>query len=576
MVLMLTKIRKARNRKQAEVIVKKGLNYLEDNFQHKAMYEFQKASELDAEIVSEYLSDRLEKSLKKNLYETALSIGSIIMKIKDRDFELANKLGNCARKLKRYKQANNLYRQALRFNRKYTIALYNLAASMGRIHHYDNDVKLLVDRFDKTEELVLPRYRIAPDFIDRTIVRIKKEKTAELEGSEVVTDQIDSEVEESDLLALKTKKGKKELLEPKYSEVCGSIRRLIELASKDLSTESRIAEFENYIFNLGLYALSKKDAGLAQKCFLQLKKRKSKIEYLDMLMTLAISVEDPSDEVMESMMKLLAEDKSNRYLNVNLGLLYKRQRNNLLSYKYLAMGALLLDQTNNVYCRNELLEMADKEIEIGNLKKAHKIYEMVNHEIENVHVKSNIGQILIYQNQYSAAIPIYKRILELDPKFDQANQKLDEIHDHYLKEGEEMFYVRKFSNSVKFYEKALSARRLPETIKITANVYHQLMDFKAEKALLGEYRELKCQQKKKDKEKLRLDYVQKGKEHLLNKKFDEAVEFFEKAFSMKVDKDVFVYLAHILKTQKRTQELKYLMDRWKKMLQTEGISFDQI
>ena len=579
MLSPFAKFRKTRDRKEAQFIVRKGLSFLEDNFQHKAMYEFQKALELDKETVAEYLTSQLELNLKENSYESALSIGVIVIKINKNDYELANKLGNCARKLNRYKQANNLYRQALRLNRKFSNALYNLAASMGRIPYYDNDVKLLVDRFDKITDFVLPGYLISPDFIENTKNRITREKNAEPEKqsqTEPAAKQILSKVEDETLPARKVENGIHSSGEPKYSEVCESIRHLIKQASTDLSIESKIVEFEAYVFNLGLYALSKKDPGLAQKCFLQLKNRKSKFEHLDMLITLAIYIENPDNNVMDHMMRLLAKDKTNRYINVNIGLLYRKRKNSLLSYKYLAIGALLLDKSNNIYCRTELMETADKEIEIGNLKKAFEIYKMLDSEIKNIHVKENIGQIHIYQNQYSDAIPFYKKILKMDPEYETAIQKLEEIHNHFTEKAEESFSVRKFANSVKLYEKALKACRIPETIKKTATVYHQLMDVKAEKTLMEEYRELRRQQKGKEKEQSRQSYIKKGKEYLLKKEYNKAFDSFDKALSMKVDKDVFVYLAHILKAQKRTAELKLLMERWKRMLQTQGISFDQI
>ena len=46
-------------------------------------------------------------------------------------------VGNCARRQKNYKQANNLYRHALKINPKYQVAFYNLAASMGKVEKYD-------------------------------------------------------------------------------------------------------------------------------------------------------------------------------------------------------------------------------------------------------------------------------------------------------------------------------------------------------------------------------------------------------------------------------------------------------
>ena len=49
------------------------------------------------------------------------------------------------------------------------------------------------------------------------------------------------------------------------------MKERIQQIAEDLSTKESVTEFEDMVFNLGLYALSKRDADLALKCFLQLK-----------------------------------------------------------------------------------------------------------------------------------------------------------------------------------------------------------------------------------------------------------------------------------------------------------------
>ncbi len=47
------------------------------------------------------------------------------------------------------------------------------------------------------------------------------------------------------------------------------------------------------------------------------------------------------------------------------------------------------------------------------------------------------------------------------------------------------------------------------------------------------------------------------------------MESFELAFRMKLDKDVFVYLATIYKAMKRNEEMQHLLERWNKMVEHE-------
>ncbi|MBU2514999.1 hypothetical protein KJ966_27070 [bacterium] len=553
MISPFTKFRKSKERKQASTLINQGVNYLQSSFQHKALYLFQQALEIDSEIVSEMLSQEFEKHFKKGDNELALMIGQIILKINTKDYELANKLGNCARKLKKYKEANEFYRQAFRINQNFEIALYNLSASMGRIPKFNNDIKILVDQFANIRDFVLPNYQIDTNYIENIITSINESKEPESEHS----------------VPSKTDK-------PSYIEVCNHIRQNIKESGKNLSKVKDRTIFEGHIYNLGLFALSKKDSKLALKCFFELKNRKSKIKYLDMVIPLAMYLESPSKSLIQHLMLLLADDKTNRYLNVNLGLMFRKQGNRILSYKYLATTALLLEKTGGVYCRMDLVRLADQEMELGNLKKAFHLYQLVNSEIEDTRVKTNIGQILLYQSRYSEALPIFKELLEKDKSNTEANQKLKEIHDYFLVKGEELFSINKFSVSIPYFEQALAAVRLPETIKKTANVYKQLMDNAKADELFIEYNKIIRESSKEKSEDLRQSYIENGKKFMLNKQFEKAIVLFEKAFEMKVDKDVFVFLAHIYKSLKRTGDLKNLMNRWKEMIKKEGISLEDI
>lgn len=553
MFLPFSRFRKSRSRKQAESLVKKGINLLQGNLQHKALFQFQQAIEIDPDIVGEMLYAEFEKSHKRGDDELSLSIGRIVLKIRVNDFELANKLGNCARKLKKYKEANEYYRQAFRINRNYEIAFYNLAASMGRIPRFNNDVKELVDQFSHINAYVLPHYKLNQQYLELIIQEIKSEQSKAVAG--IVRQDSNT---------------------PSYTEICDYIRKQIKaVAAKDPSANKQ-KEFESQVFNLGLFALSRKDCKLALKCFLQLKKRNCQLEYLDLVIILAMDLESPSKKLVEEMMLLLAKDKTNRYLNVNLGIMFRKQGKRILAYKYLATTALLLEKSGGIYCRMELVRMADQEMELGNLKKALRIYQLVNSEIENIQVKSNIGQILLYQSRYSEALPIFQEILAIDPAFPVAKQKLMEIHDYFLEKGEELVEIKKYTTALPYFEQALTAARLPETVKKMADLYRQMMDTEKAETLYNEYKATIQKSENTEGEETRLAYIQQGKELLLKKEYQQATELFEKAFLLKVDKDVFVFLAHIYKVQKRTKDLQNLMMRWKEKINQEGIRFEDI
>lgn len=548
-----SKFFRSREAKQAAILVNKGIGYLQGNLQHKALFQFQQAVEINPEKVAEMLNAEFEKCYKRGDDELAISIGRIVLRIRENDYELANKLGNSARRMKQYKEANDFYRQAFRINRKYEIAFYNLAASMGRIPRYNNDVKILVDKFAHLATYVLPNYKLDTKYLENIILAIKEEiQEEESEG------------------------GMQEALEPTYLEISDRIRSRIKEVGKQKASPRQKKIFESEVFNLGLFALSRKDSKLALKCFLQLKSRNSQLQYLDMVTILAMDMESPSKKLVQDMMVLLGADKTNRYINVNLGLMFKRQGKRILSYKYLATTALLLEKTGGIYCRKELIKMADQEMELGNLKKALHIYQLIDSEIANVKVRANMGQIMLYQSRYSEALPIYQSVLEIDENNTNAKQKLLEIHDYFIEKGEDLIDVKRYSTAVPYFEQALSATRLPQSVKKLADLHKVMMDVNRAEELYIEYNKLTREKEKTDFENARSEYINQGKKALETRDLAKATELFEKAFELKVDKDVFVFLAHIYKMQKKTTELQKLLDRWKKKINEEGISFDDI
>ncbi len=197
-------------------------------------------------------------------------------------------------------------------------------------------------------------------------------------------------------------------------------------------------------------------------------------------------------------------------------------------------------------------------------------------EVSNVKVRANIGQIMLYQSRYSEALPIYQSILEIDENNADAKQKLLEIHDYFIEKGEDLIDIKKYTTAVPYFEQALSAARLPQSVKKLADLNKIMMNPERAEELYIEYNKLTREKEKIDFENARREYINQGKQALEAKNLAKATEFFEKAFELKVDKDVFVFLAHIYKKQKKTAELQKLLDRWKKKINEEGISFDDI
>ena len=87
--------------------------------------------------------------------------------------------------------------------------------------------------------------------------------------------------------------------------------------------------------------------------------------------------------------------------------------------------------------------------------------------------------------------------------------------------------------------------------------------------LLEECETIKEREREEEIELERLENIKMGKIYLKRKKYHRAIESFESAFRMKMDKDVFMFLAHIYKMLKSPRELEDLLFRWNQMVEHE-------
>ena len=137
----------------------KGLQLLKGKFFNRAMIEFQSAMELNPKTIYPRLKEEFNRVSKEGSFDSALSIGLNLLQMNHSDYELANKMGNFARKIKDYNQAETHYRAALKAKKSYTPAFYNLAATLAKVDIFDNDVKLSIQMFDKMDHFILPDYQ---------------------------------------------------------------------------------------------------------------------------------------------------------------------------------------------------------------------------------------------------------------------------------------------------------------------------------------------------------------------------------------------------------------------------------
>jgi len=557
---MLDFITKRKERKvqlQVETYIDDGLTKLSHKLYKQGMICFSNAIELNAEFVEQKLYVEFKSFYQRGDWDSALSIGLILLQVNKKSYELANRVGNCARKIHNYQQANNLYRLSLRNKKGNREAFYNLAASMGKVRLFDLDVKYVIEKYIAEDKYILPDFVDDPDFIEC----IKKSLIGGYE------DRIRKKIE------LKKNKSKAQKLAvqeyvPTYKEVLKEIQnRLKKMSDESVSGNKQL--LYNMVYNQGLYALASNDFETAFNAFIMIKQTNVKMEYLDMLVSITISHKDKTDRAIDMMIRLLGQDQFNRFLNVNLGLMYRRLGNHLLSTKYLAIGASLLKKSEGFYKISDLMTIAIEHFRNGMNRKALELFKIVVSEKEDERVFSYIGEIYLRVKNYNDAVKTFKDIIGLDPQSELGHAKLNEIHDMFFDKAISSHIDKKFRSAAEYYVKALQVVEKVDTYEKAIETFTQINDLEQAQALQEKLDIIIQREKDHRLEKFRQDYINRGKAFVKQHQFDKAIKNLEQAFRMKVDKDVFMYLAYIYKRLNKTISLTSLMQRWEVMLDME-------
>ncbi|MGK0288895.1 MAG: tetratricopeptide (TPR) repeat protein [bacterium] len=542
----------------------KGLQFIEDKLFNQAMIEFKKAMEIDHDTVYPKLLEELDNYSAAGNYEGVLAVGLNLLKDNSEDYELANKLGNCARQIGDYNQANNLYKHALQVNKKYKFSLYNLAASMAKVDRFDDQAISAVQKFDNITDFVLPEYFGNPQLVDEYKEEIKERKkissTERIQGLQLEKEADSLTVDEIEKINLEIEDLKKPNPAVHSEDILEHFDQLAE--------EQKEHAFE-HLYNKGLYSLSIHNFQVATAIFGKLKQQSASFNYIDLGLVIAKAQEGDYDKAMDMLNKLLGKNRYNRYYNINMGLLYRKKSAPLLAFKYLILTDWLLEKSNGIYNISELEALADKKFEEGRYKDALQFYKVIASEAKTGTVWEKIGDIHLVQNHHEDALVPFQKALQISPKNATAKQKLLQIHKFFTEKGDALQQELKMKPAVENYEKGLRIFRDPETIKKAASIYHQMKNYEKEQSLMEEWHALQEEALKRKKEHERLDYLAKGKQFLKTRNYRSAIEHLESALRMKVDKDVFLTLAQIYKGLKKTADLQDLVGRWNKMVEHE-------
>ena len=595
-----------------------GKKLLKTKLYKRAMIDFNKCWQEAPEFAAENLNALFKQYRVVANYEACLSIGLILMKIDPQDYKLASVLGNCARKQQSYLQANNLYRYALKLNKDYKVAFFNLAASLARVEKYDSKVTATLQPFANLTEYVLPEFLGEPDMFEKLIKQLT-DILAEKALRQVMELQKQMEAKSSNNELLEVHRISREIqaLEerptaPTFEDVKQYVNeRLLEYKEK-MSEFKEKADYEprkgyiTYLLNLGLFSLKHGYPLYALECFFSIKDDPNfSVNYLEMLIILAKHAtkipkrrravqrqvrrlagaaptlgDEPPDidpetspykdeDPLNQLTELLRDDPNDRYYNINLGVMLNIEGNKLMAYKHFLIGGVLLETSEGIYERAKIFSQAVIYFESDQLKKALKLFKALSEEEKNSQALWYIGRIYLKRARWDEAVDAFKKIQEINPKSVLAGQELQQAHDHFYEAGEGYFKEGKYKAAVGQFEKALNVIRMPDTIKRTAAVYRVLRNKPRAMELQKEYDQILEQEKKGEMEKVRQEYITQGQSFLKAKVYHKAIHNYELAFRMKVDKDVFMILAYLYKSLGQKDNLQHLILRWNKMVEFE-------
>lgn len=561
---MLKSILQGKEEKQQERIEKhlnSGIEQLQKKMYNGAMVEFGKAMELDFEKVYPRLIEELDNAASKGDLDAALAVGLNMLKHKKDDYQLANKLGNYARKNKDFKQAKGLYQAALKIKKNYTLAFYNLAAAEIKANLFDEMAVNAVNQFKNERGYILPGYANNENPVELHTQAAKRGKLQQADEKLRQLTTLLNQANEAGASAqaksieqeIKALKQDIEKITP--DDICREFNRVIESGATG-SKQQR--------FNLAIYALENRKPEVAESSLEPLLIEEFPLKGL--LQAIALDQKGQREEAIDMLVRFLGENELNRYYNVNLGLIYMKSRNTFLAVKYLIKAAELLKKSNGTFNMYELLKEANQLYKEGDVTKALEFYNVASSEILDPSLFIKIGTIYDEQQETSEAIRSFKRALELDPKSEEAQSHLERMHNQFIAEGDALMNDKKYSPAVDQYEKALSVFRPVESLKKAASAYRQLNSIKKANQLMAEAEAILNAEKEKESENLRTALVIKAKMMMKAKKYQAAIEFLETAFSMKLDKNIYAQLTMLYKKFKGKDSLSGLEKRWNDML----------
>ncbi|MCP4297935.1 MAG: hypothetical protein GY786_20295 [Proteobacteria bacterium] len=536
----------------------------------KAAEKLDEALKLDSQFSRQKILLELEDSLKQKDHESALTLGECIFKQgSENDVSLAIKIGNSYRHLFHPDKAKHYYELVLRKDENNELALLNLAACLNNVQKYDLEIKEMVKPFDELEGFYFPDYfdkparwlevlkKVGSSCRARHLIRLQQmqhlHKDMILKGQSQKAEQLGKGLE----------KLKRNIGKPEYSELRAYLTQKISGFDNISVDKKQRTIWGFYTYNLALCALQNGDVQQASESLSNLRQHNSKLDNQDLLLGIMKAEGNGNKVAIEHFEQVLSKAPTNRYLNVNLGILNRKERNSLESVQYFIKTSELLQASDGIYSLQKILTKADTYYKAEIWPRALKLFLIVAKEKDIVKLSANIGHCYFSLEEYDKAMEAYLDIDRFAKDSKQGKGKLKEAGELFRDKAKLHAYAANHQKAVIFYEYALKLNQSPKLLEETSKSYERIKQPErvAELKKARDLLMIKNHENRQDKHKNYL--IKKGKAKMKSGKLGIAQKCLEEAFSMdECDKSIFLLYATILKKLKQPRALRIIVSRF--------------
>ena len=344
-----------------------------------------------------------------------------------------------------------------------------------------------------------------------------------------------------------------------------------------------------HLYNELIFCLNHGKNKLAESLMRRIKRDSNKfypLKYLKMLEAYFHILRKDFTEAESVMSTLLGRDPSNRYYTINLGLVYRHFKQSIKSFRYLIKADHMLNASERHVEMLEYVRVVNRRFLDGQKAVAKtQMEKLVKEKLPFASIYFNLATIYLQEKKYLPAAETFRIAGKLEPKYSELVQtQVNKIYQQTVQEGELLFKANKiraafemFLDGYKIDRNIVIIRKLCEVMD-SMDLDHGEMKLRME--LRGELLKMEKSDEKNSmsrKQKERTEEVDRNYRNLcqlaeLNykqKKYYNAMEFYESAFRIKPDKEIFVRLANLYKAMKKNEKLVSLANKYKVFLDHE-------